>query len=68
MRGSQRDAVGQILLTGATSPNDRIRIPDFQANDPNLNASVNARYAQAGGDDLLAEFARRARESGVFGP
>jgi hypothetical protein len=49
-------------------PTDRIHISDFQASDPNLHDAVIARYGQAGGDDLLGEFVRRTRESGVIGP
>jgi hypothetical protein len=48
-------------------PNDRVIISDFQANDPALFDAVVARYGQADANDMLGEFVRRVRESGVLG-
>jgi hypothetical protein len=48
-------------------PNDRVIISDFQANDPALFDAVVARYGQADANDMLDEFVRRVRESGVLG-
>ena len=59
-------ADGLLRTDADRPPTDRIRITDFQATDPNLHDAVIARYANAPAPDLLAEFIRRIRESGVF--
>jgi hypothetical protein len=59
-------ADGLLRTDSDRPPNDRVKISDFQANDPALFENVVARYGQAGADDLLGEFVRRLRESGVL--
>lgn len=59
-------ADGLLRTDADRPPTDRIRITDFKASDPNLHDAVIARYANAPAPDLLAEFIRRIKESGVF--
>jgi hypothetical protein len=61
-------ADGLLRVDADRPPDDRLRIPDFQASDPKLHDAVVARYGGAGKDDLLAEFVRRTKETGVLGP
>ena len=61
-------ADGLLRVDADRPPDDRLKIPDFQANDPKLFQSVVARYGQADSVDLLAEFVRRARETSALQP
>jgi hypothetical protein len=61
-------ADGLLRVDADRPPDDRLKIPDFQANDPRLFQSVVARYGQADSVDLLAEFVRRARETSALQP
>jgi hypothetical protein len=56
-----------LLRTDSERPaRDRMPIPDFHANDPDLRAKVEARYVGAQGPELIGEMVRRARESTLF--
>lgn len=68
VRGWQIGLVADGLLSNymARAGGQRMPIPDFDANDPDLRSKVFAKYADADATVLISEMVRRARDTSFF--